>query len=522
MPDILFFNEVKEADFPTIGEKGKKLSMLAKAGYRVPPGFIVTKNALDKLISRKDLQNNISELYKTSPELLKEKTNNLQKLLKNQQFPEEISDEITDAYLSLSVSLDKPTVASLLTSEEVFAAVRNSSSFSLFSQKTILNIKGRENLFKSILECYADNFREDNISKTKDKNDISSAVIIQRMVDADKSGSAFTSNSDLIITACFGLGEGLNSGFVFPDTYVIDKGSMALKGVKVGDKNYAFNRDSETETTVKQELGEKSRQQVLEDKEISEIAGQLRKITGFFGTEQKIEWSMKKGVLYILQSKDNASSQAERVQFEVTETVKEPMQKIDILPEEDSEFIIEDNDVAKEKQDIPLSNAEMEFNSGEDDIEIIHLDSLARPEKNAYSKIESPAKIEIKQEEDARTNTIYEESPDDSIFSSYKEAKPDAKDLGINRIKELAKLNSGNTLVYCHIAVKEQLKLRLQKYVKDVPDDFTKILDLLIEYENIKDELKYRKLDKSAKDFMVKLKYPEPQDVEMGLSMLER
>jgi phosphoenolpyruvate synthase/pyruvate phosphate dikinase len=449
MADILFFNQVREEDFPIIGEKAKKLSMLSKSGFRIPPGFIVTKNALNDTGKGRLV------------------------------FLEETQDEITDAYLSLSVSLDKTSVASLLSSEEVYVAVRG-------NQKTALNVKGNEQLIKTVLASFSEG---------------SEAVIVQKMVDSEKSGVAFMSNKDIIITACFGLGEGLDSGFIFPDSYVIDKNTSALKGIKIGEKNYAYIRDTETKTTVKQELGNKSKQQVLEENELNEISTQLKRITKFFAKEQKIEWSIKKGVLYILQSKDNTNDQPERVEFEITETEEHaPAEKIDIQQEEEFIFEPEPEKTRKEKSE---------------ELEIVHLDSVTgKKEEQDEVRDENPEEIMIKQEEEPE-----DEKDDDSIFSSYKGIKDEPKQ-GVNRIAELAKLNAGNAIVYCHIAVKEKLKERLLRYTKIASDDFTEILDELIQYENMEDELKYRKLDKAAKDFMVKMRYPQPEEVEMGLRMI--
>jgi len=56
---------------------------------------------------------------------------------------------------------------------------------------------------------------------------ISVAVIVQSMVDSDVSGVAFSVNpvtlaeSQVVIEACYGLGEALVSGQVTPDSYIV-------------------------------------------------------------------------------------------------------------------------------------------------------------------------------------------------------------------------------------------------------------------------------------------------------------
>ena len=70
------------------------------------------------------------------------------------------------------------------------------------------------------------------------------------------------------------------------------------------------------------------------------------------------------------------------------------------------------------------------------------------------------------------------------------------------------------------MAVKDKLRQRLSKHVSEVPDEFEEILDLLREYESIEDEDDLRKLNKIKEDYIQNKKYPEPNDVALGLRLV--
>ena len=66
---------------------------------------------------------------------------------------------------------------------------------------------------------------EKGLHKTK----ISVAVVVQKMVNSEKSGIAFSvhpvteDRNQIIIEAGFGLGEAIVSGQITPDSYVVEK-----------------------------------------------------------------------------------------------------------------------------------------------------------------------------------------------------------------------------------------------------------------------------------------------------------
>ena len=542
MKYVLFFGEAGKHDVKEIGFKGANLARLSKKKYNVPPGFILSSKVFEVLLSNKDVKKSLHELFKCNDNELPEKCKEVKDLIKFFEFPEEIVDEMIEAYLSLSVDLSM-SASSLLETKEVYVAVRGSytedkGSDSGLKQKTILNIKGKNRLFKGILDCYASNFNIDMIKYRKQNNyhDFSSAVIVQKMVNTEKSGVAYIEGDQITVTACFGLGEGLSSGKVFPDVYTVDKNKLSVINYEIAEKQYEYVRDIETDKTVQHRLGEKSLKQVLFDNEIIEISRILKKIIKELEKPLKIEWGIKNNIIYVLQAKDAESSKPETVEMEVFEETEDKPDIVDISDNDLDEDlqVLEEIEIYEQKTDEPVTNKEPEVVEPQSE-PIVEQEPEPvddpQPEYRVYPSVDEPEEhvpspVKENNEIDLSTPTepAKEEKPvDDSIFSNYDSFNVTDKPspVSLNKSSELAKFNSGNVIVYCHMSIKEKLKQKLQKFVNEIPQDFEIILNELLEYEPVHNEDDLRHIHKVKHDFVKELKYPDPDDVALGLRLIE-
>jgi pyruvate,water dikinase len=107
-------------------------------------------------------------------------------------------------------------------------------------QDTFLNVHGYDNLKSAITSCFASLYNERaiayRIKNQFDENDISMAVILQRMIPSKVSGVMFTADpmsSDrytVVVEAVEGLGEDLVSGRKTPVTWYIKNGELRRDG----------------------------------------------------------------------------------------------------------------------------------------------------------------------------------------------------------------------------------------------------------------------------------------------------
>ena len=118
-------------------------------------------------------------------------------------------------------------------------------------------------------------------------DDLTMAVIIQRMVTACCAGGAFSVDpitgvdDEVIIEACPGLGDDLVSGQIDPDRY-----------------RYSWKRGQEVER-----LEVDSSAPVLDPEQVAEIALTTVRVQAHFGRPVDIEWAIEDGQVWLVQSR---------------------------------------------------------------------------------------------------------------------------------------------------------------------------------------------------------------------------
>jgi len=189
----------------------------------------------------------------------------------------------------------------------------NSASFA-GQQATFLNVRGREQLIRAVSACWASLFTARAIYyRVRNKFDHSKvyiAVVIQKMVDSDMSGVMFSVNpatndpNTVIVEAVYGLGEAIVSGAVNPDHYEVNKETNEITNITVREQEWGFFRNPETGKTEKRPITDPDKSsQVINNKQIKELARYACKIEEHYNKAQDIEWAIEKGNIYIVQSR---------------------------------------------------------------------------------------------------------------------------------------------------------------------------------------------------------------------------
>ncbi|MBU0756760.1 MAG: PEP/pyruvate-binding domain-containing protein, partial [Nanoarchaeota archaeon] len=365
---IYSFRKVGESNRAQVGYKASSIGKILQSGLRTSPGFVIAADVFSELMKIDSLGTKIkSHLDRIDPDFsnVKEISNTINLMISNVPLPDNISEEITESYHSLGFDPIKNDASSLLKTCDVYVAVRpspiddESLGFTV-GISTLLNVKGKDRLISSIKKIYASFFSPEIIIARKNKRlgfDEGVAIIIQKMINSDKSGTSYSVNietenpNEIMIKACFGLGEAIVSKNVYPDVYLVDKTDLKVKAMKISDKEYEFILDRDREETVKHYLNEKSKSQVLDDKEIIEIARLTKRMSNTLSREQKMEWAISKENFYILQSKnldeftagdkdETIPAPKERVEIEIIESEEEVTP--DIIDIDDNYDIDED------------------------------------------------------------------------------------------------------------------------------------------------------------------------------------
>ena len=136
------------------------------------------------------------------------------------------------------------------------------------------------------------------------------AVLIQRMIRAEKSGVAFGADpisgrrGVVLISAVFGLGSALVSGEVDADTYTLDRnGNLTDKVIAL--KSMAHYQDDQAVAGVSLQPVPNGlqQQQVLSLEDALQIRDLILRLNRSFSRPQDIEWALVKGELYLLQAR---------------------------------------------------------------------------------------------------------------------------------------------------------------------------------------------------------------------------
>ncbi|GEM_PF-145665 len=273
-----------------IGKKAFSLLELIRFGAEVPDGFCIPANILNSFL----IEHRINLLVNEAAENYENK-DKLNDLLAS------IRQRILSANFSESFQV---ILKQLFHDDSLLYAVRSSGSkedlqnASFAGQyETVLNAKGCEAIANAIKTCWASMFSSRVIQYSCKKGlkptDLGMSVIIQKMVQAEKSGVVFTVNpvtgvdTQMLIESVFGLGDSLVSGEKDPDQYVFDWYHEKLIDKKLTTRSA---KTEEAEVT-------------LNEHELNNIVDIALNIQTNYGFPVDIEWAFSKGRFYILQAR---------------------------------------------------------------------------------------------------------------------------------------------------------------------------------------------------------------------------
>jgi pyruvate,water dikinase len=265
MTDVVWLDEEACLDRRCAGGKGASLAAMAAAGLPVPPGFVIPADVLPGAVD--------AERLRALARARRHKA--AQALVREVRPPREA---IREAYARVRGAV---AVRSSACAEDSDAASYAGQ------QDTFLDVEGAEDVCRRVVDCWASFFSERALfyrARMGSLDDLGMAVVVQRMVEAEKAGVVFTVDpvrrrrDRMVVEAVFGLGEQVVSGEVTPDHYVLDRAG----------------------TVVREQLASGG---VLTAEELRRLAELGVRLEQHFGSPQDIEWVIAAGQLYLLQSR---------------------------------------------------------------------------------------------------------------------------------------------------------------------------------------------------------------------------
>jgi pyruvate,water dikinase len=310
---IVWFDEVTKKDILVVGGKGANLGEMTSAHLPVPPGFIVTAGAYYDFLKRSNLASKIGALLEPldpgDSKELQRISAEIKQLILSLPMPPSLAEEIKQAYVKLGRGL--VAVRSSATAEDLPEA-----SFA-GQQATFLNIQGEDEVVVAVQKCWASLFEPRAIYYRAqhgfDHLKVGIAVPVQKMIASQTSGVMFTlepvtsDTSKIVIEAIYGLGEGLVSGEITPDLYIIDKKELTILSKRMSRQKQKIVKKPESDTrkpNIWQAVPTSSQeQQKLSDEYIVRLAKLGKQIEDHYHFPQDIEWAEEGGQIYMVQTR---------------------------------------------------------------------------------------------------------------------------------------------------------------------------------------------------------------------------
>ncbi len=304
---LLKLESANHSNFDDVGGKAANLGEMITSKMPVPTGYVLTTTGYDLFIQENSLQDRISKLLNES---------NLSDFDDLEKVSKEIKSLINDSEMPEKLLVEWLAKKDYFESKSF--AVRSSSTaedlpgLSFAGQyDTFLNVKGLDNILSYIKKCFASLWNARAISYREQNNidnfSISHAVVLQELIDSDKSGILFTANpingrrDQMLINSSFGLGEAVVGGEVNPDQWVIAKNgeiieeTIATKEMQSVRANYGIEL-VEIEKS-KQNIKSLNKSQLMELLELAKTAEE------YFGSPQDLEWAYLNNKFYLVQSR---------------------------------------------------------------------------------------------------------------------------------------------------------------------------------------------------------------------------
>lgn len=316
----------ENATLSLVGGKALQCWRLARHGFPVPTAFIIPTYVYSMHIGDAGVANLIDKVYTSDwkDDKARESSKTLLATIRERIQSTPLNPEVVSNLNTFLKGL--PTGS--------FVAVRSSGSAEdLASQSfagqydTFLYKITKEEIIESIKLCWVSMFKDHILDYATRSDDFTPGsikspkmgVLIMKMVDAKTSGVCFSRNlwgdkKEVMIEAVLGQGEGLVSGAITPDRFVLDKYSTRMCYSDIATQTQKYARSNNTDGVELIDLDRPQEDPVMPESDLVRLTNLARSIEDFYNAPQDIEWAMdQSGAVFILQSRpittaDNSSS----------------------------------------------------------------------------------------------------------------------------------------------------------------------------------------------------------------------
>ncbi len=291
-----------------VGGKARGLGTLIEAGHRVPPGFVIPASAFHEALARSGRGGELADMARGtgawSSTSLAVRAAGCRRLVEELRPDRDLGVRITEACRELGSRLAlRSSAAAEDLPEASFAGQHD----------TFLELEGAAGVLAHVPRAWASFFSDRAFAYRErlgfEEDEVVPCLVVQAIARTRVSGVLFSRDPrggrHRLITAAFGLGEGVVSGHVDPDTWTLDPGDGRVLSFRMGEKRLQVvaRPDGEGTCEVEALAGERERP-CLDDARLAElaaIAARLEKEHG--GRPQDVEFGYDDSGLVLFQSR---------------------------------------------------------------------------------------------------------------------------------------------------------------------------------------------------------------------------
>ncbi|HST57874.1 MAG TPA: PEP/pyruvate-binding domain-containing protein, partial [Longimicrobium sp.] len=273
-----------------VGGKARNLALMQKAGADVPPWIAIGTEAFERLVTGADASTEGNASTEADADAVRARVLGM-------ELPADFQAEVAAA-------LDAAGLRTSLLAVRSSAVGEDGAAASFAGQfDTVLGVRAADDgadLWDAIRRVWASAFSAHAAAYRARHGGAPPrmAVIIQKMVNADAAGVAFSMDpvrgtpDVAVVSAVFGLGEGLVSGELDADTYRVSSAGAVDSEIAAKDRALGLQPDGGSEWIP---VHPNDRMQpALTDDEARHIASAARQLAEHFGAPQDVEWALAK------------------------------------------------------------------------------------------------------------------------------------------------------------------------------------------------------------------------------------
>ena len=301
---IVPLTALEACDASRFGPKAANQAALGRAGLPIPDGFCLDAEAYRKQVTALGLEASARGAFATEDSA---KARRYALDMKLGLLDKPIIPEILDPLLAAWRELTQRTGALTCVRSSALVEDRYGSSFA-GQFESFIGLESEPDFITAVRSCWAALWMTRALrymaTHGVDPAETAMGVLVQPLVSASVSGGGLskTADGDMLLSATWGLGSAIAQGEVTPDRYVVSKTGKILE-IVAGRKDHTVGCVHKAEPATRLVPKALMNKPCLNQKQILELSGLLRRTEEFMDMPVEIEWAMDQAGFKLVQAR---------------------------------------------------------------------------------------------------------------------------------------------------------------------------------------------------------------------------